>query len=110
VTEIIGWVSSMILVLTIGKQIHKQWRDDTSKGVSNWLFIGQVASSAGFITYSWMVNNYVFVVTNSLLLLSALIGLVIMLRHRRSPPESEARSGGREADRVDRLEKSAITS
>jgi uncharacterized protein with PQ loop repeat len=34
VTEIIGWVSSMILVFTIGKQIHKQWREDSSDGVS----------------------------------------------------------------------------
>lgn len=81
-TEMIGWSSSVILVLTIGKQIYKQWQEESSKGVSKWLFIGQIAASVGFTTYSWLVGNWVFVVTNSLLLVSALIGLGIVLHHR----------------------------
>ena len=82
-TEIIGWVSSVILVLTIGKQIYKQWKEESSEGVSKWLFIGQVAASAGFVVYSWLVKNWVFVVTNSMMLLSAVAGLGIVLFHRR---------------------------
>lgn len=82
-TEIIGWASSFILLLTISKQIWKQWQEGTSKGVSKWLFIGQIAASVGFTLYSWLVSNWVFVVTNALMLLSALIGLGIVLRHRR---------------------------
>ncbi len=81
-TEIIGWVSSIILVLTISKQIYKQWQEESSEGVSKWLFIGQMAASLGFTIYSWLVQNWVFVVTNSLLLLSAFIGLGIVLYHR----------------------------
>jgi uncharacterized protein with PQ loop repeat len=82
-TEMIGWSSSVILVLTIAKQIYKQWQEESSEGVSKWLFIGQIAASIGFTIYSWMVNNWVFVVTNSLLLLSALLGLGITLHNRR---------------------------
>jgi uncharacterized protein with PQ loop repeat len=82
-TEIIGWGSSVILVLTIGKQIYKQWQEESSEGVSKWLFIGQIAASLGFTVYSWLVSNWVFVVTNSLLLLSAFVGLGIVLHHRR---------------------------
>jgi hypothetical protein len=29
----IGWVSSMLLVLTIGKQIYKQWQEESSEGL-----------------------------------------------------------------------------
>jgi MtN3 and saliva related transmembrane protein len=65
--EAIGWVSSAILVVTIGKQVFKQWNDDTSKGVSTWLFIGQLAASVGFLIYSMLVRNWVFVVTNALM-------------------------------------------
>lgn len=90
--EMIGWVSSGILVLTIGKQIYKQWQEESSEGVSKWLFIGQVAASAGFILYSWLVKNWVFVVTNSLMLLSAFVGIGILLGHRRHSSKSEARS------------------
>ncbi|MBI3653053.1 MAG: hypothetical protein HY231_18660 [Acidobacteria bacterium] len=82
-TEAIGWVSSLILILTITRQIHKQWKDHTSEGVSKWLFIGQVSASAGFAIYSYLLGNWVFVVTNLVMLLSAFIGLGIVLYQKR---------------------------
>lgn len=88
-TEIIGWASSFILLLTIGKQIYKQWQAESSEGVSKWLFIGQIAASVGFTTYSWLVENWVFVVTNSLMLVSAFVGLGIVLRHRRNSAQMQ---------------------
>jgi uncharacterized protein with PQ loop repeat len=81
--EVIGWVSSCILVLTIATQVHKQWRSGSSQGVSKWLFVGQIAASVGFTVYSWLVHNWVFVVTNSLMLCNALVGYGIVVRHRR---------------------------
>jgi len=88
-TKAIGWISSGILLLTIGKQVYKQWQEESSQGVSRWLFIGQIAASAGFTIYSWLVGNGVFVVTNFLMLLSALAGLGIVLKHRRRPERAE---------------------
>jgi len=82
-TEVIGWAASGVLVLTILSQIRRQWREGTSKGVSTWLFIGQMAASAGFTWYSVLLRNVVFVVTNALMLLSAIMGLLIVLMHRR---------------------------
>jgi uncharacterized protein with PQ loop repeat len=82
-TEVIGWVASLVLVATIVSQIRRQWREGTSKGVSRWLFIGQVAASAGFTLYSVLVRNYVFIVTNALMLASAVVGLAIVQYHRR---------------------------
>lgn len=75
--EAIGWASSIILVLTISKQIFKQWKAGTSEGVSMWLFAGQLAASAGFTAYSVLVKNWVFVVTNALMVLNALVGFGI---------------------------------
>ena len=91
-TEAVGWVSSLILVLTIAKQVYKQWQEGSSEGVSKWLFVGQMAASLGFTIYSWLVHNWVFVVTNSLMLLNGILGLLIVLHHRRR----EA-AGGRDA-------------
>lgn len=98
VTEMVGWASSVILVLTISKQVYKQWHEGSSEGVSKWLFIGQMAASLGFTIYSWLVGNMVFVVTNSLMLLNALAGFGIVLRHRRRKQRQEAagaRTGGK---------------
>ena len=83
-TEAIGWLSSAVLVVTIGQQVYKQWHDGTSKGVSRWLFVGQMLASAGFTLYSWLVHNWVFVVTNGLMLVSAVLGYTIVLKHRRA--------------------------
>lgn len=82
-TEAVGWVSSCILVLTIAKQVYKQWQEGSSEGVSKWLFVGQMAASLGFTVYSWLVSNWVFVVTNAVMLVNGLLGLLIVLRHRR---------------------------
>ena len=82
-TEALGWVSSLVLVITIAKQVHRQWQTGTSKGVSVWLFVGQCAASIGFAVYSWLIHDWVFVVTNSLLALAAFAGIVIVRIHER---------------------------
>ena len=81
--EAVGWISSLILVLTIAKQVYKQWREGSSEGVSKWLFVGQMAASLGFTIYSWLVSNWVFVVTNAVMLVNGLLGLLIVIHHRR---------------------------
>ena len=81
--EILGWASSVILVLTITKQLHRQWSAGTSKGVSVWLFVGQCVASCGFFAYSLLIHNWVFVVTNGLMALEAMLGLALVQWHRR---------------------------
>lgn len=79
----IGWLSSLILVVTIGKQVWKQWKEGTSEGISKWLFLGQTAASSGFVVYSWLVKDWIFVVTNSLMLTNGVLGYLILIRNRR---------------------------
>jgi MtN3 and saliva related transmembrane protein len=82
-TEIIGWAAAAVLLATIGRQVYSQWRDGTSQGVSKWLFVGQVSASAGFIVYSWRLQSWVFVATNALILVTALLGQWVFLRNKR---------------------------
>ncbi len=82
--DVIGWVSSLILVLTLGKQVRKQWQTRDSRGVSTWLFVGQLAASIGFSTYSFLLENWVFLTTNLLLVVNALLGQWVTLRNRRT--------------------------
>jgi len=81
--DVIGWASSIVLVLTIATQIAKQWRDHTSAGVSTWLFVGQLAASVGFTIYSMLVRNWVFSVTNGIMILNGLLGYAITVKHKR---------------------------
>ena len=93
-SEAIGWFSSFVLVLTIANQVYKQWKSGTSKGVSKWLFVGQITASTGFTLYSVLVRNWVFVVTNALLLVSAIVGGLIVLKHRRAQRRGVGRPVG----------------
>jgi uncharacterized protein with PQ loop repeat len=88
-TEAIGWISSLILVITIGKQVYKQWQEGSSEGVSKWLFIGQMAASLGFLIYSILVWNPVFIATNGVMVVNGLIGLGIVLKHRKREAQQQ---------------------
>lgn len=81
--EIIGWTAAIILLLTLGRQVYTEWRARSTRGLSQWLFIGQLTASAGFIVYSWLKNDWIFVITNFLILLTAGIGQFIYLRNKR---------------------------
>lgn len=70
----LGWISSSVLLLTLMGQVLKQWQSETVAGVSPWLFLGQISASSGFVIYSALVGNWVFIVTNTLILLTAIIG------------------------------------
>jgi len=45
--NLIGWLSSLVLVLTLGQQVRTQWRSRERRGVSTWLFVGQLLASLG---------------------------------------------------------------
>jgi MtN3 and saliva related transmembrane protein len=92
-TDVIGWASAMILLLTLGRQAWLQWRERRTRGVSRWLFAGQIAASSGFVVYSWLLSNWVFVVTNALILLTAVAGEGIYLRNRRLESRGGPRAG-----------------
>ncbi|MES2538231.1 MAG: hypothetical protein V4632_20415 [Pseudomonadota bacterium] len=89
-TDIVGWASALILVLTISRQVYTQWRSKSVAGVSRWLFVGQVAASIGFVIYSVMVDNWVFVVANSFILLTAVVGECVYMRNKRLDPDKAA--------------------
>ncbi|MGH8140322.1 MAG: hypothetical protein ACREVV_19260 [Steroidobacteraceae bacterium] len=81
--DLIGWASSFILLLTIGRQVHTQWKTGATAGVSKWLFIGQLAASTGYIVYSYLLHNWVFLCSNLALLITAIIGEALYAHNRR---------------------------
>jgi MtN3 and saliva related transmembrane protein len=81
--ELIGWMSSAVLLATIARQVYTEWKTESAAGVSHWLFIGQVTASSGFTIYSLLLHNWVYVVSNIALLITAVIGQIIYKRNKR---------------------------
>jgi len=82
-TEAIGWLSSLVLFATLVSQIRTQWRARRTEAVSAWLFAGQLAAEIGFVVYSALIGNAVFVVTNLVLAATAITGMIVLHIHRR---------------------------
>ncbi len=91
-TEAIGWTSSLILLLTIIRQMWRQWHARNTDGVSSWLFVGQFAASVGFTAYSVLLDNKVFIVTNATLALTAVVGWALLRIHRRREAQAPGRA------------------
>ena len=79
----IGWTASAVLVATLTRQVVVQWRERSTDGVSAWLFVGQLMASTGFAIYSWLVQNWVFVVSNVFLLAIGIAGQLVYRRNVR---------------------------
>ena len=89
-TQLIGWTASAVLVATIAWQVLKQWREETSRGVSIWLFLGQITANALFLVYAAIIGDRVFLVANGLLLVTSLAGLAIKFRHAHAARDQSA--------------------
>lgn len=79
----IGAASGLLLVVSLAAQCWKQWTARTTTGVSRWFFAGQILTSLGFVVYSALLRNWVFVATNVAILLSAVAGELILIVNRR---------------------------
>jgi uncharacterized protein with PQ loop repeat len=89
-TEIIGWASSIILLITLIKQVFKQWQEGTGEGVSKLLFVGQLLASIGFTIYSYLVENWVFTATNGILVVNNLVGMYLSFYFKRKNKKKDA--------------------
>ena len=81
-TDMVGWVSTVILLATISRQVFTQWKSKQISGVSRWLFVGQITASIGYAVYSFLLHNWVFLVANVAMVITAVIGETIFLSNR----------------------------
>jgi MtN3 and saliva related transmembrane protein len=82
--ELLGWGSSLILLATLIRQVYTQWRSGATEGLSKWLFVGQCTASLGYIVYSFLLHNWVYVSSNIAILVTAIVGETLFLRNRRT--------------------------
>ena len=80
----LGWLAAAILLTTMFAQVRKNWKEHKLRGVNPWLYYGQALASLCFAVYSLTINSWVFVVTNTLGLIAAIIGIYLVHRYRKS--------------------------
>jgi MtN3 and saliva related transmembrane protein len=92
--EAIGWASSAVLLATIMRQVYTQWKTKSTAGVSHWLFIGQLTASIGYTLYSYLLHNWVFLTSNAVLLVTAILGQFLYIHNKKTAKPSRHRDSG----------------
>lgn len=111
--DLLGWAATVVLIATLSRQIYKQHQAGSVEAVSTWLFVGQMTASVLFIAYSAVMGSTVFVVTNTLILITAVIGQILAFgaagetSSRRDPASQFSRRGRNHVDFARALRKSS---
>lgn len=89
--DLIGWGSSLLLIITFGSQTYSQWKSGKEQkgkyGVELVFFSAAIGGSVGNLIYSYLVRNWVFTVLNAVLVVNNSLGLAITV-HKRKGKES----------------------
>jgi uncharacterized protein with PQ loop repeat len=90
--DLVGWLSSALLLVTFGSQTFMQWKEKDGKtdGYTIVFFVAAILGTAGNIAYSWMTHNLVFTLLNITLVINNVVGLVIVLRRRARKKREES--------------------
>ncbi len=80
--DILGYAAGAITSLTFLPQVIKTWKDKSAKDVSLLMFIIAAVNEIMWIVYGALLNNWVIILTNSIVLAMSLIMIFLKLRYK----------------------------
>ena len=82
-TDILGYAAGAITSLTFLPQVIKTWREKSAKDVSLLMFIIAAINEVMWIVYGALLDNWVIILTNAIVLSMSLIMIFLKLRYNR---------------------------
>ena len=80
--DILGYAAGAITSLTFLPQVIKTWREKSAKDVSLLMFIIAAVNEVMWIGYGALLNNWVIILTNSIVLAMSLTMIYLKLRYK----------------------------
>ncbi|MBK7561665.1 MAG: SemiSWEET transporter [Chitinophagaceae bacterium] len=80
--DILGYAAGAITSLTFLPQVIKTWKDKSAKDVSLLMFIIAAINEVMWIVYGVLLNNWVIILTNSIVLAMSLTMIYLKLRYK----------------------------
>lgn len=81
-SEILGYIAGAITTLTFLPQVIKTWKDKSAKDISLMMFIIAVTNQTMWIWYGILLNNWVIILTNSIILVMSSTMIFLKLRYK----------------------------
>lgn len=80
--DILGYAAGAITSLTFLPQVIKTWKEKSAKDVSLLMFIIAAVNEVMWIAYGVLLNNWVIILTNSIVLAMSLTMIYLKLRYK----------------------------
>lgn len=82
-TEILGYSAGAITALTFLPQVIKTWKDKSAKDISLLMFVIAAINEVMWIWYGILLNNWVIILTNAIVLTMSSIMICLKLRYNK---------------------------
>jgi MtN3 and saliva related transmembrane protein len=76
--EILGYAAGAVTAFTFMPQVIKTWRDKSARDISLTMFLIAFINEIMWLVYGFMIDNFVIILTNAVMLL--LSGIMIALK------------------------------
>jgi MtN3 and saliva related transmembrane protein len=81
--EILGYAAGAITALTFLPQVIKTWKDKSAKDISLLTFLIAAVNETMWIVYGALLDNWVIILTNSVVLAMSLTMIYFKLRYNK---------------------------
>ena len=81
--QVLGYAAGAVTSLTFLPQVVKTWKEKSAKDVSLMMFIIAAINEVMWIVYGALLNNWVIILTNSIVLAMSLTMIYLKLRYNR---------------------------
>lgn len=82
-TEILGYSAGAITALTFLPQVIKTWKEKSAKDISLLMFIIAAVNEVMWIWYGALLNNWVIILTNAIVLAMSSTMIFLKLRYNK---------------------------
>ncbi len=80
--DILGYAAGAITSLTFLPQVVKTWKDKSAKDISLLMFIIAAINEIMWIAYGALLDNWVIILTNAIVLAMSLTMIYLKLRYK----------------------------
>jgi MtN3 and saliva related transmembrane protein len=80
--DILGYSAGFITSLTFLPQVIKTWKEKSAKDISLMMFVIAAVNEVMWIVYGVLLDNWVIILTNSIVLTMSLIMIFLKLRYK----------------------------
>ena len=80
--DILGYAAGAITSLTFLPQVIKTWKEKSAKDISLLMFVIAAVNEVMWVVYGALLNNWVIILTNAIVLAMSLTMIFFKLRYK----------------------------